>query len=249
MLGVGDVDYMDPNISATTPAATSGCGCGAGSCSPTPPRTGATTTSRARPGHRDATAGNGASAATARPTRSRSRRRQVEHLAGASGDGQPTWSAASSARATRSQPFGGLPDSTHLIVGIRRSATVSQGRQHGGRDLGLHEQDRPPGRRGQGRPHRGLQADAPGRLLPRHAHPAAFSPAPKEYDAYVPASAELGQHTISDGPYKIESYAPTKNITFSATPPGRRDRPDPQGVRRQDRRSTRRSPRTPPSSS
>ena len=46
----------------------------------------------------------------------------------------------------------------------------------------------------------------------------AFSPAPEEYDAYVPASAELAQHTISDGPYQIDSYKATKNITFSRNP-------------------------------
>ena len=33
----------------------------------------------------------------------------------------------------------------------------------------------------------------------------AFSPAPKEYDQYLPASPELAQKTISDGPYKIDS--------------------------------------------
>jgi len=46
----------------------------------------------------------------------------------------------------------------------------------------------------------------------------AFSPAPKEYDAYLPASPELAQHTLSDGPYQIESYSPTKNITFVRNP-------------------------------
>lgn len=46
----------------------------------------------------------------------------------------------------------------------------------------------------------------------------AFSAAPKEYDQYLPASAELAQHTISDGPYKIDSYTPTKKITFSRNP-------------------------------
>src|SRR5262249_2393873 len=46
----------------------------------------------------------------------------------------------------------------------------------------------------------------------------AFSPAPKEYQAYVPASAELGQHTISDGPYKITTYTPTKQIVYERNP-------------------------------
>lgn len=46
----------------------------------------------------------------------------------------------------------------------------------------------------------------------------AFSPAPEEFDSYLPASAELAQNTISSGPYKIDSYTPTKNITLSRNP-------------------------------
>jgi len=46
----------------------------------------------------------------------------------------------------------------------------------------------------------------------------AFSPAPKEYDQYVPASAELAQHTISDGPYEITKYNPAHEIDFDRNP-------------------------------
>lgn len=46
----------------------------------------------------------------------------------------------------------------------------------------------------------------------------AFSPAPEEYDAYVPASAELAQNTISNGPYQVETYTPTKSIVFRRNP-------------------------------
>jgi len=42
----------------------------------------------------------------------------------------------------------------------------------------------------------------------------AFSPAPKEYDKYVPASGQLAQHTVSDGPYKLSLYKPTKRMEF-----------------------------------
>jgi peptide/nickel transport system substrate-binding protein len=45
-----------------------------------------------------------------------------------------------------------------------------------------------------------------------------FSPAPVEYDKYIPASSQLAQNTISDGPYKIQSYNPTKSITFVRNP-------------------------------
>jgi peptide/nickel transport system substrate-binding protein len=41
---------------------------------------------------------------------------------------------------------------------------------------------------------------------------------PVEYDAYVPNSLQLNQHTISDGPYQISSYVPGKSITFVRNP-------------------------------
>jgi peptide/nickel transport system substrate-binding protein len=46
----------------------------------------------------------------------------------------------------------------------------------------------------------------------------AFSPAPVEQLQYLPGSNDQAQHTISDGPYKIESYNATKNITFVRNP-------------------------------
>ncbi len=46
----------------------------------------------------------------------------------------------------------------------------------------------------------------------------AFSPAPVEFMNYLPASSQLAQHTISDGPYEIQSYDPTKSIVFVRNP-------------------------------
>jgi peptide/nickel transport system substrate-binding protein len=45
-----------------------------------------------------------------------------------------------------------------------------------------------------------------------------FSPRPREMDAYVPASTQAAQHTIADGPYQVQSYQPTKGITFTRNP-------------------------------
>ncbi|HEX6395490.1 MAG TPA: ABC transporter substrate-binding protein [Acidimicrobiales bacterium] len=42
----------------------------------------------------------------------------------------------------------------------------------------------------------------------------ALSPAPVEFLNYVPASPDLAQHTVSDGPYEILSYTPAKSIVF-----------------------------------
>jgi peptide/nickel transport system substrate-binding protein len=46
----------------------------------------------------------------------------------------------------------------------------------------------------------------------------AFSPAPVEYDKYIPAGAELAQNIISDGPYKITKYVPAKSIEMARNP-------------------------------
>ncbi|HET8562030.1 MAG TPA: ABC transporter substrate-binding protein [Marmoricola sp.] len=46
----------------------------------------------------------------------------------------------------------------------------------------------------------------------------AFSPAPKEQLKYLPGSNEQAQHTISDGPYQVESYNATKSIVFTRNP-------------------------------
>ena len=45
-----------------------------------------------------------------------------------------------------------------------------------------------------------------------------FAPAPIEYLDYLPISSALAQHTISDGPYKIASYNPGKSIDFVRNP-------------------------------
>lgn len=41
---------------------------------------------------------------------------------------------------------------------------------------------------------------------------------PVEYDKYVPNSLQLDQNTISDGPYQITSYVPSRSITMSRNP-------------------------------
>jgi peptide/nickel transport system substrate-binding protein len=46
----------------------------------------------------------------------------------------------------------------------------------------------------------------------------AFSPAPVEVLKYLPGSTELGNNSPSDGPYKVDSWVPTKSITYSRNP-------------------------------
>jgi peptide/nickel transport system substrate-binding protein len=45
-----------------------------------------------------------------------------------------------------------------------------------------------------------------------------FAPAPQEYLQYLPASNALAQHTIADGPYYVASYDPAKTIVFKRNP-------------------------------
>ncbi|GLZ09010.1 ABC transporter substrate-binding protein [Actinomadura sp. NBRC 104412] len=49
------------------------------------------------------------------------------------------------------------------------------------------------------------------------------APAPREYDRYVPDSAEFRQHTISNGPYQITEYRPGGSYVLSRNPVWRRD--------------------------
>jgi peptide/nickel transport system substrate-binding protein len=46
----------------------------------------------------------------------------------------------------------------------------------------------------------------------------AFDPAPVEYENYVPGGNDLAQHTLSDGPYQIASYVPARSIDFVRNP-------------------------------
>lgn len=114
------------------------------------------------------------------------------------------------------QPFGGLPDYADLIVGFQ---SFCDGFAKVGKTpaaLAAYVDKTPVA---------GVTAKDDETVVFTLTHPAsyfvdmltlpAFSPAPKEWDAYLPASPELAAHTISDGPYKIDSYTATKNITFS----------------------------------
>ncbi|HEU5043195.1 MAG TPA: ABC transporter substrate-binding protein, partial [Nocardioidaceae bacterium] len=46
----------------------------------------------------------------------------------------------------------------------------------------------------------------------------AFSPAPEEVNKYLPGSLDLAKNQISDGPYQVESYNPTKQIVYTRNP-------------------------------
>lgn len=116
-------------------------------------------------------------------------------------------------------PFGGTPDFITLIVGYQQFCT------------GFAKTGTSPAAMAEYmKTHQivGVSAKDAHTVVYHLSHPAtyfvdmltmpAFSPAPIEYNKYPPASTEQAQHTISDGPYQVESYTPTKSITFSRNP-------------------------------
>jgi peptide/nickel transport system substrate-binding protein len=117
------------------------------------------------------------------------------------------------------QPFGGLPDYLDLIVGFKtfcdgfakvKPAAPAMAAYMNATALP------------------GVVATDDSTVTFKLVHPAAFfadmltmsafAAAPVEYNQYVPGSSELAQHTISDGPYKIDSYVPTKSLNYSRNP-------------------------------
>lgn len=117
------------------------------------------------------------------------------------------------------QPFGGLPDYQDLIVGFKTfcDGFAKVGTTAPAIAAYMNKTALP-----------GVVATDDSTVTFKLVHPAAFfadmltmsafAAAPVEYNQYVPASSELAQHTISDGPYKIDSYVPTKSLNYSRNP-------------------------------
>lgn len=218
MLGVGDVDYMDPNISYYTTGYlaarlysrqlfTYGA-------SPT-------TNTKALPdvATEVPTQGKGISSDGLTYT--------IKLRSGVMWDTSPARpvTAADFVRGVKRtcnpvNPFGGLPDFSDLIVGFQAYCDgYGKLKDQTAAALADYQNKNDVA---------GLKAVDDTTLQFTLTHPAAyftdmlaltaFSAAPVEYDKYVPASAELAQHTISDGPYKIASYVPTKSIEFVRNP-------------------------------
>jgi peptide/nickel transport system substrate-binding protein len=117
------------------------------------------------------------------------------------------------------QPFGGIPDFQDLIVGYAPfcSAFGKVGPTAPAIAAYMEKTDLP-----------GVVAKDDATVVFKLTHPAAFfldmltmpcfSPAPVEINKYVPGSADGAAHTVSDGPYKIDSYVATKSIKLSRNP-------------------------------
>ena len=118
------------------------------------------------------------------------------------------------------QPFSGTPDFQDLLVGytqfcdgfkkVGQTATAIAGYLNANQISGVKQggDDRTVV----------LTLSHPASYLADMLTLTAFTPAPKEYDAYVPASNDLAQHLVSSGPYKLTKYDPTKTILMDRNP-------------------------------
>ncbi len=117
------------------------------------------------------------------------------------------------------QPFGGIPDFANLIVGYQafcNGFSKVPGNVQAIADY-INNTDLP-----------GVVAKDDHTVVFKLTHPAsyfvdmltmpAFSPAPKEVLQYLPASTKLGQNEISDGPYQVQTWNPTKKIVYTRNP-------------------------------
>ena len=118
------------------------------------------------------------------------------------------------------QPFGGLPDFETLIVGYQDFCTKFA-------KLGASATAAAIKNFLASNSISGVKAS--GQVITYNlVHPASyfvdqlplppFNPAPVESLNYVPGSATSQQHTIADGPYQVQSYTPTRTIVYVRNP-------------------------------
>lgn len=116
------------------------------------------------------------------------------------------------------QPWGGLPDFETLIVGYASFCSGFANVAHTTAAMTAYINS-----------HQISGIKASGQTISYTlAHPASyfpdmltmdpFNPAPVESLNYVPASAQAQQHVIADGPYKVQSYTPARSITYVRNP-------------------------------
>ncbi len=217
MLGSGDVDYMDPNVSYYS-IGYLGLRMWTRQLFTYPAQEGKTTTAVPDLAASMPTQGNGIS--------SDGKTYTITLRQGVKWDTSPARdvTAGDVVRGVKrtcnpAQPFGGLPDYESLIKGmtafcqgfakVGQSASAMKSYMDGHDITGVTAKD----------DHTVVfTLNQPASYFVDMLTLPAFSPAPVEWEKYVPGSAELAQHTISDGPYKIDSYTPTKKIDFSRNP-------------------------------
>jgi peptide/nickel transport system substrate-binding protein len=119
------------------------------------------------------------------------------------------------------QPFGGLPDFEALIKGMTTFCTGFEKVSPNVAAISAYLKSHSI-------PGVSVDPSDPQTVVFKLVHPAtyftgilaipAMSPAPVEIMKYVPGSAAGAQNTIADGPYKVSSYNPAHTITFVRNP-------------------------------
>ena len=117
------------------------------------------------------------------------------------------------------QPFGGIPDFANLIVGYKAFADGFTKVPKTAAAIADYIDKTPlPGVVAKDDTTVVFKLTQPASYFVDMLTLSAFSPAPAEVLKYLPASTELGNHFPSDGPYKVDSWVPTKSITYSRNP-------------------------------
>ncbi|MDQ1535949.1 MAG: peptide/nickel transport system substrate-binding protein [Actinomycetota bacterium] len=218
MLGVGDVDYMDPNITYFTTGALANR-MWVRQLFTNPAVTGKVTTTVPDLAAEIPTTSNGGVSTDAKTYTIKLRQ-------------GPKWNttparAVTAGDAVRGvmrtcnpiQPFGGIPNFNELIVGYSTFCAGFAKVAHTPAAIAAYMNTTAlPG----------VVAKDDSTVVFTLTHPAAyfpdmltlnaFSPVPVEFNKYLPASPELAANTVANGPYRIDSYVATKSIKLSRNP-------------------------------
>jgi len=119
------------------------------------------------------------------------------------------------------QPFGGLPDFDFLIEGMTKFCKDFGKVQTNAKAIADYTEntDLPGATVDPSDPQTVVyKLTQPASFFPSMLALPTFSPRAKEMLDYVPASTQAAQHTVSDGAYQVESYQPTKQITYTRNP-------------------------------
>jgi len=116
------------------------------------------------------------------------------------------------------QPFGGLPDFETLIAGyatfcggfakVAHTTSAIQAYMSSNQISGVKVSGQTIT----------FTLTHPASYFPYMLTLSAFNPAPVESLQYLPASAQSQQHPIADGPYTVQSYSPARSITYVRNP-------------------------------
>ena len=115
------------------------------------------------------------------------------------------------------QPFGGLPDFESLIVGYQSFCTGFGNAKTAAAMKSYLASHSPSGVKVNGQ-QISYTLVHPATYFPGILTLDAFAPAPVESLNYVPASAQAQQHEIADGPYSIQSYTPARQMVLVRNP-------------------------------